>query len=67
MLLHRLLSWIRGKGHGATHPQEEPGVVITARLKELVPNHNPKDVRAAFPAPENEEDKKHIDRERFGT
>jgi hypothetical protein len=65
MLLHRLLSWIRGKGHGATHPQEEPGVLITARLKELLPNHNPKDVKAVFP--ENEEDKKRIDHERFGT
>ena len=67
MLLHRLLSWIRGKGQGATRPQEEPGVVITARLKELVPDHNPKDVRAEFPAPENEEDKKRKDRDKFGT
>jgi hypothetical protein len=65
MLLHRLLSWIRGRG--STLSPDEPGAVISTRLKELLPVKNPSTVETARPDPQSEEDENRTKREKFGT
>ena len=42
MSLQRLLAWIRTKRRGSTQSQDDPGVVISTRLKELLQVKNPK-------------------------
>ena len=54
VLLHRLLSWIRGRG--STLSPDESGAVISARLKELLPVKNPNTVETARPDPQSEEE-----------
>jgi len=58
MLLPRLLSWIRGRG--STRSPDEPGAVISTRLKELLPVKNPNTAETARPDPQSEEDENHL-------
>ena len=44
MSLQRLLAWIRTKRRGSTQSQDDPGVVISTRLKELLQVKNPEPV-----------------------
>ena len=67
MFLHRLLSWIRREGRGSTLPQDEPGVVISTRLKELLPVESAKTVETPFTDPPSEDDENRVNREKFGT
>ena len=67
MFLHGLLSWIRRKSRGSTLPQDEPGVVISRRLKELVPLERPKPVETALTDPQSEEDESRDEPREFGT
>jgi hypothetical protein len=67
MLWHRLLSWIRTKGNVSPQPQDEPGAVISRRLKELVPLERPKPVETAFADPQSEEDENRDESREFGT
>lgn len=67
MLLHRLFSLIRSIGRGWTLPPNEPGVVISSRLKALLPVKNPKTVETTGPDPQGKEDENRINREKFGT
>jgi hypothetical protein len=67
MSLHRLLEWIRAKRRGSTQPQDEPGVVISTRLKELLPVKNLKPIETASTQPESEDDKDQMNCDKFGT
>jgi len=67
MFLHRLLSWIRREGRGSSLLQDEPGVVISTLLKELLPVNSPKTVETAFTEPQSEDDEIRVNREKFGT
>jgi hypothetical protein len=67
MFLHRLLSWIRSKSRGPTLPQDEPGVVISTRLKELLPVESPNTGGMTSVDSHNEGDKGEMNREKFGT
>jgi hypothetical protein len=67
MSLHRLLAWIRTKRRGSTQPQDEPGVVISTRLKELRQVKSPKPVESASTEPHREDDQNQMNRDKFGT
>jgi hypothetical protein len=67
MFLHRLLSWIRRKSRGSTLPQDEPGVVISTRLKELLPVESPTTGGTTSMDSHNEDDESEMNREKFGT
>jgi len=54
MSLYGLLAWIRAKRRDSTHPQDEPGVVISTRLKELFQVKDRKSAGAASTQPEIE-------------
>jgi hypothetical protein len=64
MSLRRLLAWIGTKRRGSTQPQDEPGVVISTRLKELLQVKSPKPVETTEP---REDDKNQMNRDKFGT
>jgi len=67
MSLHRLVSWIRTKRHGSTQSEDDTGVVISTRLKELlhVKDHHPtEETSTEFP---NEDDQNQLNRDKFGT
>jgi len=64
MSLRRLLAWIGTKRRGSTQPQDEPGVVISTRLKELLQVENPKPVETAT---HSEDDENQMNRDKFGT
>jgi hypothetical protein len=67
MLLHRLLSWTRSKGRGLPLPQIEPGVVISKRLKELLPVESPTIGGTTSMESHNADDEREMNREKFGT
>lgn len=68
MFLQRLLAWIRMKRRGSTQSQDDAGVVISTRLKELLPVKNPEPVETTFTeSPNNEDDRNQLNREKFGT
>jgi hypothetical protein len=67
MLLQRLLAWIRTKRRGSTQPQDEPGVVISTRLKELLQVKNPKPVETTSTESPDEDDQNQLNRDKFGT
>jgi len=67
MSLRRLLAWIGTKRHGSTQPQDEPGVVISTRLKELLQVESPKPVETATLEPHSEDDENQMNRDKFGT
>ena len=67
MFLHRLFSWLRRKRRGSTLPQDEPGIVISTRMKELVPIESANTVETPFTDPANEDDEIGENREKFGT
>jgi hypothetical protein len=67
MFLHRLLSWIKTRGNVSPQLQDEPGVVLSKRLKELLPVERPKPVETPFTAPQSEEEENRTNCEKFGT
>ena len=67
MLLQRLLAWIRMKRRGSTQSQDDPGVVISTRLKELLQVKSPKPAETASPEPPIEDDENQMNRDKFGT
>jgi len=56
MSLQRLLAWIRTKRRGSTQSQDDLGVVISARLKELLQVKNPEPVETTSTESPNEDD-----------
>src|ERR1700758_1088919 len=67
MFMHRLLSWIRTTGNVSPEPQDEPGIIISRRLKELVPVERPKPVETVLTESPSEEEENRTNREKFGT
>ena len=67
MSLRRLLAWIGTKRRGSTQPQDEPGVVISTRLKELLQIKDPKPVETTSTESSNEDDENQLNRDKFGT
>lgn len=67
MSFQRLLSWMRRKGHGSTLPVDEPGVIISKRLKELLPAKSRETVEIAFGERRNENDESGMEPKKFGT
>ena len=67
MSLYRLLAWIRAKRRGSPHPQDEAGVVISTRLKELLQVKDPKSVETASTQTHSEDNQGEVNRDRFGT
>ena len=67
MSLRRLLAWIGTKRRGSTTPQDEPGVVISTRLKELLQVESPKPVGTATLESPSEDDENQMNRDKFGT
>jgi hypothetical protein len=67
MFLQRLLAWIRMKRRGSTQSQDDPGVVISTRLKELLQVKNPKPVETTSTESPNEDDQNQLNRDKFGT
>jgi len=67
MSLQRLLTWIRTKRRGSTLPEDEPGVVISTRLKELLQIKGPKPVETTSTESPNEDDENQLNRDKFGT
>ncbi len=67
MSLQRLLAWIRTKRRGSTQSQDESGVVISARLRELLQVKDPgpvKTISTEFPI---DDDQDRLNRGKFGT
>ena len=67
MSLQRLLAWIKKKRRGSTQSQDESGVVISTRLKELLQVKNLEPVETTFTESSNEDDQTQLNREKFGT
>ena len=67
MSLQRLLAWIRTKRRGSTQSQDDTGVVISTRLKELLQVKNPHPVEATSTESHNEDDQNQLNRDTFGT
>jgi hypothetical protein len=67
MFLQRLLAWIRMKRRGSTQYQDETGVVISTRLKELLQVKNPEPVETTSTESPSEGDENQLNREKFGT
>ncbi len=67
MSMQRLLAWIRMKRRGSTQCQDEPGVVISVRLKELLQVKNPEPVETTSTESPNEDDQDQLNRDKFGT
>jgi ABC-type lipoprotein release transport system permease subunit len=67
MSLQRLRAWIKKKRRGSTQSQDESGVVISKRLKELLQVKNPEPVETTSPESSNEDDQTQLNREKFGT
>jgi hypothetical protein len=67
MLLQRLLAWVRIKRRGSTQSQDEPGIVISTRLKELLQVKNPEPVETTSTKSPNEDDQNQLNRDKFGT
>ena len=67
MSLQRLLAWIRTKRRGSPQSQDDSGVVISTRLKELLQVKNPKLVEINSTESQGEDDQNHLNRDKFGT
>ena len=67
MSLQRLLAWIRTKRRGSPQSQDDSGVVISTRLKELLQVKNPKLVETDSTESHSEDDQNHLNRDKFGT
>ena len=67
MLLQRLLAWIRMKRRGSPQSQDDSGVVISTRLKELLQVKSPKPVETASTELPSEDDENQTNRDKFGT
>ena len=67
MSLRRLFAWIRTKRRGSTPPQDELGVMISTRLKELLQFESPVPAETATLEPHSEDDENQTNRDRFGT
>jgi len=67
MSLQRLRAWIKKKSRGSTQSQDESGVVISKRLKELLQVKNPEPVETTSAESSNEDDQTQLNREKFGT
>ena len=67
MSLQRLLAWIRTKRRGSPQSQDDTGVVISTRLKELLQVKNPHPVEATSTESPNEDDQNRLNRDKFGT
>jgi hypothetical protein len=64
MSLHGLLTWIRVKRRGSTQPQDEPGVVISTRLKELLQIKKPNPVEIASMQCQSEDNQNEMNRDK---
>jgi len=64
MFLQWLLAWIRTKRRGSTQSQDDLGVVISTRLKQLLPVKDPKPAPTQPPSKDSQNEK---NRDRFGT
>ena len=67
MFLQRLLAWMRMKRRGSTQSQDDPGVVISTRLRELLQVKNPEPVETTSTESPNEDDQNQLNRDKFGT
>jgi hypothetical protein len=68
MSLQRLLAWIRRKHVGSSQPRDEAGIVISTRLKELLQDKTPDPIKTtSTESPNNEDDQKQLNRDKFGT
>ena len=67
MSLQRLLAWIRTKRRGSIQSEDEPGVVISKRLKELLQVKSLKLVETNSTESHSEDDQNHLNRDKFGT
>ncbi len=67
MFLQRLLAWIRTKRRGSTQSQDDSGVVISTRLKELLQVKNPEPDKTTSTESSNEDQETQLNREKFGT
>jgi len=67
MFLQRLFAWIRTKRRGSTQSQDDLGVVISTRLKQLLPVKDPKPVDTASTQPPSKDSQNEKNRDRFGT
>jgi hypothetical protein len=67
MFLHRLLAWIRTKRRGSSSPQDEQGVMISTRLRELLQFKKFKPVETASTQPDSDGDQNQVNRDKFGT
>jgi len=54
------------KGHRLTLPADEPGVIISKRLKELLPAESRKTVEIAFGEHRNENENSGMEPKKFG-
>jgi len=55
------------KSHKLTLPADEPGVIISKRLNELLPAENRKRVEIALGEHRNESEKSGMESKKFGT
>jgi hypothetical protein len=67
MSLQRLLAWIRTKRRGSTQSQDDPGVAISTRLKELLQAKNHESVETIATESPIEDDQNQRNRDKFGT
>jgi hypothetical protein len=67
MFLRRLLAWIRMERRGSTQSQDDPGVVISTRLKELLQVKHPEPVETTSTESPNEDEQNQLNRDKFGT
>ena len=67
MSLQRLLAWIRTKRRGSTQPQDDPGVVISTRLKELLQVKRPGQGETISAGTPSEDHQTQLKRDKFGT
>jgi len=58
---------MRRKDHGSALPVDEPGVIISKRLKELLPARSRETVEITIGERRNENDKSGMEPKEFGT
>ena len=67
MYLQRLRAWMRMKRRRSTPSQDDTGVVISARLKELLQVKNPQPFETTSTESPNEDGQDQLNRDKFGT
>ena len=55
------------KRRGSTQSQDDPGVLISTRLKELLQVKHPEPVETTSTESPNEDDQNQLNRDKFGT